>query len=341
MATLLADFHTAHSGIIHDAQLDEFGQCLATASDDGHVRLWCVRRAEEPLFLADLDGHAAAVQQVAWAPATSAGVLLASCSSDGTVVIWGRGAKGQHHWEEVHREPLQEHGAVLAVAWAPPDHGAVLACASSNGTVAVVRHLCAVRSGDTAVEHRWCARTVGTHKTEATSVSWGPPPALSDRPMGLAGARLASAGADGMKVWHYEEVGDIWVEGAVDPIARESSEATSGGGAAGRGQLAARDVAWKPWDGISDVIASATANTVHIWTASPGDQCTGLPGRTRPVRWTVCWRVALREAIWRLSWATSGGVLMVSFGEEEERAALLKQRLDGEWDLVEVGFPER
>merc|ERR1719491_1906935 len=138
MATLLSSFDTAHCGIIHDAQLDNYGYCLATASADGHIRLWDTREVEEPTFLSDLGGHAGAVNQVAWAPA-DLGVLLASAGGDGSVMVWGqRAAPGD--WRAVHCERLKAHGAVRAVEWAPAEHGAFLACASADGSVAVVGH---------------------------------------------------------------------------------------------------------------------------------------------------------------------------------------------------------
>merc|ERR1719188_2785489 len=98
MVEILADFDTAHTDIIHDAQLDDFGECLATASADGNVRLWDVHRPEQPEFLANLGGHTAAVLQVSWAPRAT-GVLLATASSDSTVVVWGQRASCKNDWQ--------------------------------------------------------------------------------------------------------------------------------------------------------------------------------------------------------------------------------------------------
>merc|ERR1712244_212754 len=59
-------------------------------------------------------------------------------------------------WHVVRRECLKQHGAVRAVAWAPPEHGTLLACACSDGTVTVLAHHPSnLRTQDAIVEHRW------------------------------------------------------------------------------------------------------------------------------------------------------------------------------------------
>ena len=99
------------------------GTWLATAGDDGTVRIWDPATGQQR---ATLTGHTGAVRAVAIAPD---GTWLATASDDGTVRIWDP-ATGQH------RATLTGHtGAVTAVAIAPD--GTWLATASDDGTVRI------------------------------------------------------------------------------------------------------------------------------------------------------------------------------------------------------------
>jgi len=325
MATLLADFDTAHCGVIHDAQLDTFGQCLATSSADGHIRLWDVRKPQEPAFLADLDGHAGAVHQVAWAPPVC-GVLLASASSDGTVAVWGRRAKKASQWQMVRQERLDRYGDVRALAWAPHEHGVVLACASADGTVTVLSYQGPFFAGSDAVEHRWHAQSFKAHTAQSSGLSWATPPALADKCIGMKGARLATAGDSGVRVWRWAEQTSSWEPELVDQ--QSASDTPSG-------SVIARDVAWKSWDGLSECLASASDESVLFWSQGDDGLDEASAAKTRG-QWRVVAKVPLGEVVWKVTWSDIGGVLLASLGGKEQRTMLLKQRLDGVWDVMDV-----
>jgi len=316
MARVLADFDTGHCGVVHDAQLDYFGQCLATASADGHIRLWDVREPKEPSLLTDLGGHVGAVYQVCWAP-PGVGVLLASVGADGHVLIWGRRAT-PGEWQTVHDEGLQRHGSVHAVAWAPQERGAVLACASSDGTATVLAHAGAVSSGQgegRVAQHRWNAQNFQAHEGQASAVSWAMPRGPPNRPLGLDGARFATAGDNGVRVWAWDAHRSLWEAEAMYAPANA--------------QVATRDVAWKAWDGIREMLASATQQVVVIWLydTAEGDSC----GRWHPAQ-----RVCIGEEVWKLSWTEMGNMILLSCGEEEPHTILMKQQLGGEWDVMDI-----
>lgn len=310
MAQLLKDLETGHCGIIHDAQLDYYGQCLATASADGSIRLWDVRDPEEPRFLCELGDHAGAVYQVSWAPPGTA-TLLASVASDGQIVVWGRRSKPDQ-WHAVHRQDLRKRGSVRAVAWAPAEHGHALACASADGSISVLQHTGAVWTDTAGPEHRWSCQSFQAHKGQANAVSWGSPEqTMPGGGISLSGARLASAGDDGVKVWFWSDERKAWEA--------ETSQASKDP------QDIARDVAWKPCE---DTLASAARQAVFIWqleaTADSADRS-----------WRMVQEVPIGEEVWKISWSDIGGMLLVSCGEDQ-RSLLLKQQLGGEWDAMDL-----
>ena len=109
---------TGHTGRVSAVAIAPDGTWLATAGDDGTVRIWDPATGQQR---ATLTGHTGAVSAVAIAPD---GTWLATASGDGTVRIWDP-ATGQQ------RATLTGHtGAVSAVAIAPD--GTWLATASSD-----------------------------------------------------------------------------------------------------------------------------------------------------------------------------------------------------------------
>ena len=85
------------------------------------------------------DRHTGPVWQVAWAH-PKFGHILASCSYDGKVIIWKeQPAQGPTPagWAKIKEHTLHK-ASVNSVSWAPHELGAILACASSDGTISVL-----------------------------------------------------------------------------------------------------------------------------------------------------------------------------------------------------------
>lgn len=127
-------------------------------------------------------------------------------------------------------------------------------------------------------------------------------------------------------------------------VRREPSQTLPSDPPAGAGAVAApaesmaRDVAWKAWDGLNECLASVCGQSVLFWTQ--GDDGLEEEGE-KPAHWRVVARVPLGEDVWKVSWSDVGGILLVSLGGKEQRTTLLKQRLDGVWDVMDVAVQEK
>lgn len=101
--TPLVTIETQHNSNIHDAQLDYYGNKLATASSDRTIKIFEVVGENHHNQIESLSGHGGAVWQVAWAH-PKYGVLLASCSYDRSVIIHRESPPGT--WSPVHKHDL-------------------------------------------------------------------------------------------------------------------------------------------------------------------------------------------------------------------------------------------
>ena len=114
---------TNQQGEVQDAALSPDGSILATAGEDGTIRLWDTKR-QLPIG-APLTGHESAVYTVAFGPD---GTVLYSAGEDGTI----------RRWEVNSRQPLGEpieagQGVILMLAISPD--GTTLASGGSDGSI--------------------------------------------------------------------------------------------------------------------------------------------------------------------------------------------------------------
>ncbi|MBC1197342.1 WD40 repeat domain-containing protein [Microcystis aeruginosa BLCCF158] len=85
-----------HEGEVLDVSFSPNGKILATASQDQTVKLWKKQNEKDGpwRWLATLNGHNGFVSAVNFSPSNSNGdSLLASASTDGTVILWNRELK--------------------------------------------------------------------------------------------------------------------------------------------------------------------------------------------------------------------------------------------------------
>jgi WD40 repeat protein len=262
-----------HDGAVLGAAFSPDGALLATASDDGTVRLWDA--ATGHLHGDPLTGHTGAVTAVTFSPD---GTLLASAGEDGLVRLW-ESAIGR-----LHSAPLVGHtGAVTAVAFSPD--GALLATAGTDRTVRLwdaatgrprgdplTGHAGAVTAvafspdgtllasaGDDATVRLWDPATRGPRGTPLAGQA-GHVGAVTAVAFSPDGALLASAGTD--------RTVRLWNPATGQPHGALATRDGSRGAPLEGHTGAVTAVAFSP-DGA--LLASAgTDRTVRLWNAATG-----------------------------------------------------------------------
>ncbi|KIH51432.1 WD domain, G-beta repeat protein, partial [Ancylostoma duodenale] len=117
----------------HDAQLNFFGNRLATCSSDRTVKVFEVKSNGYIVPIAELAGHSGPVWQLSWAHPDFGG-LLASAGYDRRVIVWSD-ATGR--WQKSH-EWMGHEASVNSVSFAPHELGLVLATASADCSIGIL-----------------------------------------------------------------------------------------------------------------------------------------------------------------------------------------------------------
>ena len=133
---------TQHQTLVHDVEVDPTGRYAATCSSDRSVKVF-IRDPRDSLTwrpLCSAQEHNATVQRIAWAH-PSFGTILATCSSDQSTVVYElcRDATAQNGYALVKYKKIKntEKDIVTDVAFAPRQHGLVLATACNDGFVRI------------------------------------------------------------------------------------------------------------------------------------------------------------------------------------------------------------
>ncbi|KAJ2715973.1 GTPase-activating protein S13 [Coemansia spiralis] len=300
-------FDTQHEDMIHDAQLDYYGKRLATCSSDGTIHLFEVDGKQQK-FLEALKGHTGPVWQVSWAH-PKFGSVLASCSYDGSVLVWKETAGAGF---AVIKKHDKHQASVNAIAWAPHELGPVLLCGSSDGKTSLLTF---------TEEGVWDVQMIrSAHATGVNAVSWAPAIAAGafTQPDAAQAAGLvrqfATGGSDNnVKVWAYSDDRKTYevvhtLEGHSDWV---------------------RDVAFAPNIGLPRTyLASCSQDkNVYIWTLDALAAQNGSPAWERtPLT------EPFPDVVWRVSWSMSGNILAVSCGNN--RITLWKESPKGTWECI-------
>jgi len=282
---------TQHEDMIHDSQLNYYGTTLATASSDRTVKIYEVGATYQ--HTGTITGHQGPVWEVAWSH-PKFGTLLASCSFDGTAMIHRESPA--RNWTKIHhyQTTSSTSSSVNSVSFSPHEMGLNLACASSNGEVAVLTH----QDDDT-----WNTTTFSDNGLGTNSLSWAPYTG-GENPV----LRLVTGGCDNrIRFWEQNQTTSAWEE-----------RGTLGGGAGHSDWV--RDVAWAPatTPGVDAVASCGEDGLVIVWTRRNGEAV-----------WNPIQLHTFGSPVWRVSWSVTGNILAVSSGDSD--VSLWKAALDGSW----------
>lgn len=310
MTTPVVSVDTNHDDMIHDSQFDYYSKKLATCSSDRTIKIFDISGGENGAGKgvyhnsATITGHEGPVWQVAWAH-PKFGVILASCSYDGSVHIHREASQGS--WIRLYEHKVHD-SSVNSISWAPHEYGLILACASSDGRVSILEY----REESAS----WACSFILNDALGCNSVSWAPFNALgSILEGGRSMKRLVTGACDNtVRVWQTD--GQASSGGSV----QWREEALQGGGRHGDW---VRDVAWAPNTGIPfNIIASCSEDrSVRIWKQSE------VGGE-----WVPTLLHQFDAPVWRVSWSVTGNVLAVSAGDHT--VTLWKQSVDETWVQV-------
>jgi protein transport protein SEC13 len=294
---------TQHEDLVHDAQMDYYGAKLATCSSDRTIKVYNVSDSAYELS-ATLQGHEGPVWQVSWAH-PKFGVVLASCSFDGSVLIHRESRPRE--WTMLHAARQLHDSSINGVAFAPHEYGLQLATASSDGNVSVLQH---------QPNNTWAVEYLTDCPMGVNAVSWAPygayyDPSAASPTDQVQEPRLVTAGCDNaIRFWKCQD-GTTWVpdEAKLDTAHQHSDWV--------------RDVAWAPslLPNHNIVASCAEDKTVLIWKQE------GLGQDWKP---TLLHQ--FEAPVWRVSWSVTGLLLAVSSGDSD--VTLWKAGLDGQWTQV-------
>ncbi len=262
---------------------------------------------------ATIQGHEGPVWEVSWAH-PKFGVVLASCSFDGTVMIHRE--MRPRVWTLLYTYKFHE-SSVNTVKFAPHQFGLVLAAGSSDGKVSILSH----QEDDT-----WSAYHLEDNPLGVNALSWGPYNCLGSSTSSSAAAaeepaageappccmRLVTGGCDNrIRFWRYTPQTATWTQDNLDendmPLRHDDW---------------VRDVAWAPCCIPINIVASCSEDkTVIIWIQTEAD---GV--------WQPTLLNTFDAPVWRVSWSVTGNILAVSSGDNT--VTLWKAALDGTWSQV-------
>ncbi|EGD74293.1 hypothetical protein PTSG_06302 [Salpingoeca rosetta] len=307
MVEPLQTLDTMHTDMVHDAQLDFYGDRLATCSTDKTIKIFRVKEGRHELEQT-VQGHSGPVWQVAWANPKH-GNYLASCSADKTVIIWEEVESG---WIAAHRHTDPKAGSMNTIAWSPHEDALQLAIGTSEGQISLL----------TLTDGQWHFSEVAHHDDPAflngvLGISWAPPSVAFTHADVHGEYRLVACGCDTeVKIYKgTREQGHetVWDEEERLPVVHQSW---------------VRDVSWAPQIGLAaaTIASCGQDNAVFVYSKdhASGEWHAQQLGDTADL------------PVWRVSWSLAGNVLAVACGDSTGVTKLYKQNLNGRWNCIKT-----
>jgi protein transport protein SEC13 len=231
------------------------------------------------------------------------GVILASCSFDGSVLIHRENRPGD--WSILHSARQLHESSVNGIAFGPHEYGLIAAAASSDGRVSLMQH---------QPNGTWSVEFLQDCPIGVNAVSWAPYGAYYDpsQPENPESPRIVTAGCDNhIRFWVCKN--GIW--------SVESSSASSESLVCHNDWV--RDVSWAPslLPNYNMIASCSEDRSVLIWKQSPSSKA-----------WTATVLHTFDVPVWRVSWSVTGHVLAVSSGDSD--VTLWKEGLDETWSQV-------
>lgn len=219
-----------------------------------------------------MTGHEGPVWQVSWAH-PKFGVILASCSYDGRVLIW---REENNQWSIINEHNVHS-ASVNSISWAPSEYGAMLLCTSSDGTASIIEFL---SNGNTKTF------SFDAHSIGVNAGTWAP--CVGDG-MKFEDRKIVTGGCDNLvKIWKFSNNGESVL---LDEVLQGHTDWV-------------RDVSWSPTNlGKSYVATASQDRTVIIWTKENNDNKWKKKLLSNDKFPDVCWRA---------SWSLSGNILAIS-----------------------------
>jgi protein transport protein SEC13 len=282
--------------LLHNLHVKANNLLLAT---DRTVKIYNIFGSSHELS-ATLQGHGGPVWQVSWAHPKH-GVILASCSFDGSVLIHRESRPRE--WTLLHAARHLHESSVNGVAFAPHEFGLLVAAASSDGRVSVLQH---------DASHAWTTSYISDCPMGVNAVSWAPHGAYYDpkNPDSDESPRLVTAGCDNHIRFHICDAHGQWQPDA-SVVSSDLMHSDW-----------VRDVAWAPslLPNQNMVASCSEDRTVLIWK------------QTGKGEWKATLLHEFSAPVWRVSWSVTGHLLAVSSGDSD--VSLWKAGLDGRWNQV-------
>jgi len=229
MLSVASSFETIHKGQILSTDIDYYNKYICTSSTDGVIQIIDSENPDLYSPAIQLQEHVGPVWQVKFSHPIFG--FLASCGSDCKLII--RKTNDEGEWKVVYKYDGHK-SSTTSIDWAPYKSGAIIACASADGSISI----------HDLINNEWSALKIpNAHVNGVNCISWS-------NKLFNNHLLLVSGGNDNkIKIWQDQI--NMW------SVMYETDD-----------QLySIKDISWSPTPGLyKHVFASCASNgRVFVW----------------------------------------------------------------------------